>query len=120
MPPKVRPCKNGRARHEKRGTPGVSIVNCSSGLFARLFVVGLLSVMTFALGACGRKAGLDQPPSASAVPTANEGGAAVVEPQPKSAAAVQPNLFNAGNPADRMQYAPRGQAKPIILDPILD
>jgi predicted small lipoprotein YifL len=79
--------------------------------------LALLAVMSVALGACGRKAGLDLPPSASAVPA---NGSTVVEPEPKNAAAIQSNLYNSGNPADKTQYAPKGPNKRIILDPILD
>jgi predicted small lipoprotein YifL len=97
---------------------GISNVNCSSGLVSRLFAVAVLAAMTLALGACGRKGGLDLPPSASAVPVAN--GAAVTEPEAKAATAAQDNLFNSGNPSDKMRYAPKLPPKRIILDPILD
>jgi len=82
----------------------------------------LLAAMTLALGACGRKAGLDLPPSASAGPAAN---GSVTDPdapaQGNGAAAAGKNVFDsAANPSDRTKYAPRGEKKRIIIDPILD
>jgi predicted small lipoprotein YifL len=93
-------------------------VNVTSGLSLKLAAV-LLAAM--ALGACGRKGGLDLPPSASAAP-AGSGSTptAQVDPDEKAAAAAQNNLFNSANPADRSKYAPKLPPKRIILDPILD
>lgn len=79
--------------------------------------LALLAVMAVVLGGCGRKAGLDLPPSAAATPTANE---VPTEPEAKDAAAAQSAMFNAANPGDRARYAPKGPQKRIILDPILD
>ena len=79
--------------------------------------LALLAVMAVVLAGCGRKAGLDLPPSAAATPTANE---VPTEPEAKDAAAAQSAMFNAANPADRTRYAPKGPQKRIILDPILD
>jgi predicted small lipoprotein YifL len=72
------------------------------------------------LGACGRKSGLDLPPSATAAPAGSEASGTGTQGQGKNAAALQQNLYNAGNPADRTQYAPKLPKKRIILDPILD
>ena len=84
----------------------------------------VLAVVALALGACGRKSGLDLPPSASAAPqgAALQGGTAeAVDPKDKNSVdAAQQNLFNSGNPSDRQRYAPKLPPKRIILDPILD
>ncbi len=87
-----------------------------SGVVSKAAAAGLLVGLALALGACGRKAGLDLPPSASAAPV----GAEVNEPVGNSAAAAQQETANAGNPSDRSRYAPKLPPKRIILDPILD
>jgi predicted small lipoprotein YifL len=101
-----------------RRISGNSIVGGSKVVSARLALV-LLTAMTLALGACGRKAGLDLPPSASAAPAGGE--TSVGEPQAQGAEAAAKNVFDStANPGDKSKYAPRGQKKRIILDPILD
>ncbi len=88
-----------------------------SGVVSKAAAAGLLVALALALGACGRKAGLDLPPSAAAAPV----GAEVGEPAgTTSAAAAQQETANAGNPSDRTSYAPKLPPKRIILDPILD
>jgi predicted small lipoprotein YifL len=87
------------------------------GLVSKATTVGLVVALGLVLGACGRKSGLDLPPSASAAAVGTE----VAEPaQTKDAAAAQQNLYNSGNSADRTRYAPKMPPKRIILDPILD
>lgn len=87
-----------------------------SGVVSKAAAAGLLVGLALALGACGRKADLDLPPSALAAPA----GAEVDEPVARDAAAAQQNLSNAGNPSDRSRYAPKMPPKRIVLDPILD
>lgn len=106
-----------------RRISGNSIVGGSNVVSARLslgrLALVLLTAMTLALGACGRKAGLDQPPSASAAPVGGE--TSVGDPPAQGAEAAAKNVFDStANPGDKSKYAPRGPKKRIILDPILD
>ena len=71
----------------------------------------LLSVTALALGGCGRKAGLDLPPSAP--PQANAVG------DTESERAAQPGVFNPTYGSEASPTAPRGSKKPFILDPLL-
>ncbi len=74
----------------------------------------MLSVAALALGGCGRKAGLDLPPSAS---TANTSVAAPVDTQGE--AASKPSLFSSTYGADSAPAAARGTRKSFVLDPLL-
>ena len=73
----------------------------------------LLSVTALALGGCGRKAGLDLPPTAAA-------------PQPgvtsdtDTERAAQPGVFNSTYGSESAPTAPRGGKKKFVLDPLLD
>jgi predicted small lipoprotein YifL len=72
-----------------------------------------------ALGGCGRKAGLDLPPDASAAQAGKQ--TAPTDPNAKTgAAAAQTNLFTPANPSDHTMYAPKLPPKRILIDPILD
>ena len=103
------------------------MVNCASGLHSKsgfkssFLAVAALAAVTLALGGCGRKAGLDLPPSAAAAPaggtTAN---AAPAEVDPSTSSTVQNNVFNSANGSDRTRYAPKLPPKRIAIDPILD
>jgi len=101
---------------------GNSIVKRTSGLGPRVLALAVLAVSALALGACGRKGGLDLPPDAAAAPTAQV--AQPTDPNAKptgtGAAAAQSNMFSTGNPSDRTQYAPKLPPKRILIDPILD
>ena len=84
--------------------------------FSKLTIAGLIA-LTCILAGCGRKAGLDLPPTAAAGQTAAPGdehnnGAS-------SAAAGQGDIFRAPG-TDPAPQAARGNKKRIILDPILD
>ncbi len=101
----------------------------TSGQSFKLLALVVLAGSTLALGACGRKAGLDLPPSAAAAPTGTNTGTGTNEaaatpandPNVKTGAnAAQGNLFNTANPSDRTQYAPKLPPKRILIDPILD
>ncbi len=70
-----------------------------------------------ALAGCGRKAGLDLPPSASSY---NQAPGDAVDPNATSAATAQGNLFDTTTNTEKAPVAPRGPKKRIILDPILD
>jgi predicted small lipoprotein YifL len=85
------------------------------------FLLVLAGVMVaVALSGCGRKGGLDLPPSATAVPPTAP-TAASVDPNDPNAATVEArqaaikNGFDArGNPV-----GPPGQNRPFFLDPLL-
>lgn len=79
----------------------------------------VLAFLTLALGACGRKAGLDQPPSSSASPMTGMLADPSAPPQDDAAEAGR-NVFAPTVPGDKSKYAPVGPKKRIILDPILD
>jgi predicted small lipoprotein YifL len=79
------------------------------------WTIVVLGVAALALGACGRKAGLDMPPAAYAPPAP---AAAPVDTQAE--AASKPTLFNPGFGMDAAPAAPKGQKKSFLLDPLLD
>ena len=72
----------------------------------------LLSVTALALGGCGRKSGLDLPPSAQAP------AAPVTDTEAERAA--QPGVFNSTYGTEAGPTAPRGGKKKFVLDPLLD
>ena len=72
----------------------------------------LLSVTALALGGCGRKAGLDLPPSAAA-PQATSSDT-------EAERAAQPGVFNSTYGSDASPSAAKGTKKKFILDPPLD
>jgi predicted small lipoprotein YifL len=77
------------------------------------WAVILLTAAALALAGCGRKGGLDLPPTASNPPPA--GASATGGP-----AAGPAHVFDPAYHASREQVAPPGQKKPFILDPLLD
>ena len=74
----------------------------------------LLSVTALALGGCGRKAGLDLPPTA-AVPQAQ-----ATSTDSEAERAAQPGVFNPTYGSDGSPVAPKGGKKKFVLDPLLD
>ena len=74
----------------------------------------LLSVTALALGGCGRKAGLDLPPTA-AVPQAQ-----ATSTDSEAERAAQPGVFNSTYGSDAAPSAPKGGKKKFVLDPLLD
>lgn len=75
----------------------------------------VLGVAALALGACGRKAGLDPPPNAPTAANANT--AAPLDTQAE--AASKPGLFNPTYGADAAPAAAKGRKKSFALDPLL-
>ena len=73
----------------------------------------LLSVTALALGGCGRKSGLDLPPSAP--PTAS-----AAPSDTESERAAQPGVFNPTYVSEAAPVAPKGGRKKFVLDPLLD
>ena len=81
------------------------------------WAVILLSVVALSLAGCGRKGGLDLPPSASGP----SGPAASVAPTDTEAeAAKQPSVFNSTYGTEAPPAAPKGARRSFILDPLLD
>ena len=76
------------------------------------WAVVFLSVVALSLAGCGRKGGLDLPPSASG-PTAN------AVPDTEAEAANRPSVFNPNYGTDAPPAAPRGNRKSFVLDPLL-
>jgi predicted small lipoprotein YifL len=73
------------------------------------WAVILLAAAALTLGACGRKAGLDLPPNASAqADTAVE------------TARAAPSVFNPSYGVDAPPVAAKGRNRPFILDPLLN
>jgi predicted small lipoprotein YifL len=69
-----------------------------------------------ALAACGRKGGLDLPPTSYA-PTPSAAAPATTDTEEE--AASKPSAFNPNNGADAGPAAARGGRKPFVLDPLL-
>ena len=73
----------------------------------------LLSAAGLALTGCGRKGGLDLPPTASS--------AAVAAPADTGAEeAGRPSVFNPYYGTDAPPAANKGRKKPFVLDPLLN
>ena len=74
----------------------------------------VLSAAVLALGGCGRKGGLDLPPSASSP-------AAVAAPADTDAdEAGKPSVFNPYYGTDAPPAASKGRKKAFVLDPLLN
>jgi predicted small lipoprotein YifL len=76
----------------------------------------LLSVVALSLGGCGRKGGLDLPPSSSAP----NGPLAAAPTDSEAEAASKPSVFNSSYGVDAPPAAPKGSKKSFVLDPLLD
>ncbi len=77
------------------------------------WAVILLSAAVLALGGCGRKGGLDLPPTASS--------AAVAAPADTEAEeAGRPSVFNPYYGTDAPPAATKGRKKAFVLDPLLN
>jgi predicted small lipoprotein YifL len=79
------------------------------------WAVVLLSVVALSFAGCGRKGGLDLPPSANGGPTTLSAA-----PDSETEAANKPSVFNPTYGADAAPQASRGSKKSFILDPLLD
>jgi predicted small lipoprotein YifL len=82
---------------------------------ARGLAVVVLSAVALTLASCGRKGGLDLPPSASGAPPTQAQAADSSDP----AAASHGNLFNPSYGSDAPPQAAKGQKKAFIMDPLL-
>jgi predicted small lipoprotein YifL len=80
---------------------------------AKLALLGAAALL-IALGGCGRKSGLDLPPTAQAPPPPTDTTAQAPAPAFNPLGLLDPN------PPDQGPQAAKGRKKRIILDPILD
>jgi predicted small lipoprotein YifL len=88
-------------------------VNRNNSPTATGWAVILLSAAVLALGGCGRKGGLDLPPTASS--------AAVAAPADTEAEeAGRPSVFNPYYGTDAPPAATKGRKKAFVLDPLLN
>jgi predicted small lipoprotein YifL len=76
----------------------------------------VLTASALALGACGRKGGLDLPPQAAGTPM---GTAAPANDPDMNSAANKGSALTSSNQPDDVQAA-RGRKRSFFLDPILD
>jgi predicted small lipoprotein YifL len=82
------------------------------------WTVVVLSVVALSLAGCGRKGGLDLPPSASGASGAPQ---AALPTDTEREAAKQPNVFNSAYGNDAPPQAARGDKNSsFVLDPLLD
>jgi predicted small lipoprotein YifL len=79
------------------------------------WAIVLLSAAVLALGGCGRKGGLDLPPTAS--PQAAAAAQADADHEPSEAS--KPSVFNPYYGTDAPPAAPKGNKRPFVLDPLL-
>jgi len=92
----------------------ISVTGFNRSAAAKLALLGAAALL-IALGGCGRKAGLDPPPTAQAPAPPTDKTAQVPAPSP-----VNPlGLLDPNQPDPGPQAAP-GRKKRIIIDPILD
>jgi predicted small lipoprotein YifL len=74
----------------------------------------VLGTAVLALAGCGRKGGLDLPPTASSQPVA------AVQGNTEADQASKPSVFNPSYGADAPPTAGKGPKKPFLLDPLLN
>ncbi len=86
-------------------------MNPGSSPTSSRWAIILLSAAVLTLGGCGRKAGLDLPPHASA--------AAAAQPEADAERAA-PSVFDSTYGSDAPPAAAKGHKKAFILDPLLD
>ena len=84
------------------------------------WVALVVCVAALALSGCGRKGGLDLPPTAASASTANGPTANAAPPaDTETEAANRPSVFNPSYGTEAAPTAPKGGKKPFILDPLL-
>jgi predicted small lipoprotein YifL len=92
------------------------VVNRKLSLTRSGWAIMVLGAVAVTLAGCGRKGGLDLPPTASGGPTAS---VAPTSTDTAADAASRPGLFNSTYGADAPPAASKGTKKPFILDPLL-
>lgn len=80
------------------------------------WAVVILSVAALSLAGCGRKGGLDLPPSASGGPAPT---AAAAPGDTEAEAASRPSVFNPSYGVNAGPAAPKGTKRSFVLDPLL-
>lgn len=90
----------------------------SNPSLSKLTALGLIA-LTSVLAGCGRKAGLDLPPGASAEQRQSGGATATGQADQNSAANLQSQVYRPPGTSS-IAVAPRGEKKRIPLDAILD
>jgi predicted small lipoprotein YifL len=90
----------------------------SNPSFSKLTAIGLI-VATCVLAGCGRKAGLDLPPGASAAQKNADGTPAASADGQNTAGNLSNEVYRAPG-SSSIAVAPRGEKKRIPLDAILD
>ncbi|ABA03980.1 conserved hypothetical protein [Nitrobacter winogradskyi Nb-255] len=90
-------------------------VNSTSSSISMRWALFLLTAAALALAGCGRKGGLDVPPTAS-----NQPPAAAAADDHDRANAPKDNLFDPSFGINSDPAASRGARKSFILDPLLD
>ena len=105
-----------RPRQSLYGAPriGDSVVISNYRPSSSGWAIILLSVTALALGGCGRKAGLDLPPTAAA-PQAQ-----ATSSDTETERAAQPGVFNPTYGSEAAPAAAKGSKKKFVLDPLLD
>jgi predicted small lipoprotein YifL len=78
-----------------------------------LWAFVLLGVAALSVAGCGRKGGLDLPPTSS-------GPLAAAPVDSEAEAASRPSVFNPNYGTDAPPTAPKGSKKGFVLDPLLD
>jgi predicted small lipoprotein YifL len=94
---------------------GDLVVNRNYNPTSSGWTIILVSAAVLALAGCGRKAGLDLPPTASAPSAAAAQANADAE-----RAASKPSVFNPNYGTDAPPTAPKGAKKAFVLDPLLN
>jgi predicted small lipoprotein YifL len=80
------------------------------------WAVLFVGVAALTLSGCGRKGGLDLPPTAASASTAN---AAPPATDTETATANRASVFNPSYGTEASPTASKGSKKPFILDPLL-
>jgi len=92
---------------------GISVVISKLRPASPPWALILVGVAALSLAGCGRKGGLDLPPSSS-------GPVAAAPADSEAEAASRPSVFNPNYGTDAAPTAPKGSKKGFILDPLLD
>ena len=93
-------------------------MNRSNSPISSGWAIILLCATALALGGCGRKGGLDLPPTASQPTAAPQAAAPAADTEATQAAT--PSVFNPTYGSDAQPVAPKGRKKAFVLDPLLD
>ncbi|MBS0529897.1 MAG: lipoprotein [Proteobacteria bacterium] len=92
----------------------IAVNRTSSPVSARWALI-VLAAATLALAGCGRKGGLDLPPTAS-----EQSRAAAAADDEARAAGAKGSLFDPSYGMNSDPVASKGTKKPFLLDPLLD